>query len=728
MAENKVKIILDVDDQGSVKISKFAGTTESTFKDLETRSGSLSRAITAVGGAIAAAFAVEKVIDFGRSCIQAYAEQEKGERLLADAMRQRGVYSQQAMERSNAMAAAIQKETVYGDELILTVQKSLTYYGAEGDMLEKLTRATVDFAAAKGIDLVQAGDLVAKSIGSSTNALSRYGVSISGAQGSTERMQSAVEAITRLFGGAARAEAQTYEGQVKQLGNAWDDAKEELGKALMPMSGPLIAALKDAAEKTGAYVKENEDMIKLGIAGAVKGIAAAFEAVAAALSAVGRAYETVRPALKWIAERDREKPLITQGRGAQANWEARQKAAAENGASMYGFSDVAQVSIVRPPAKPEPQAAPTPPSAASAGAGAGHGKTPTGKEYAPSWEYGFDTGPGWLPDTTAPSWLEQRRTQMEQALAQAAEQEQRMSRARGAAAEMAYSARMSARESGLASLFDSNPWEASSMEVDLARKEEQARFAGMAGADGRMYGGMLGKGGSLEQLRQQLEDEAGVTAEYREAEAAAYAEHTARLQELDKRSAQVKKAVEAEKKDIAINSTRTMGQSLMQLAQGQNKGFFRMGQALAIASAVMDTHRAFTGALAGPPPPPWSIPIAAAALAMGMAHVAQIRSQKYEERALGGDVLPGRSYLVGERGPELLLMGASAPRGHVISNTDLQKLSSQPASAGGVEFHLNIDQRGAVIDGAEAFNKRVIAAIEDFLADGGAFKNGGISA
>jgi hypothetical protein len=58
-------------------------------------------------------------------------------------------------------------------------------------------------------------------------------------------------------------------------------------------------------------------------------------------------------------------------------------------------------------------------------------------------------------------------------------------------------------------------------------------------------------------------------------------------------------------------------------------------------------------------------------------------------RATGGPVMPGASYLVGESGPETLVMGAMG--GYVLP-------SSGGSVVGGVHLHIHIDQ-GAYIDG-----------------------------
>jgi len=84
----------------------------------------------------------------------------------------------------------------------------------------------------------------------------------------------------------------------------------------------------------------------------------------------------------------------------------------------------------------------------------------------------------------------------------------------------------------------------------------------------------------------------------------------------------------------------------------QNKKAFEIAKAFNIASAIMNTFVGASAALRDYPPP-FSFIAAAAQVAFGLAQVAQIRSQTYSGRALGGPMVGGQGYLVGERGPEI---------------------------------------------------------------------------
>jgi hypothetical protein len=100
-----------------------------------------------------------------------------------------------------------------------------------------------------GMDLKAAGDLVAKTLGSSMNAMSRYGIQVEGAVGSTERLESLTGNVAKLFGGQAKAQAETMAGALEQAGNAAGDLGEAIGAKLSPLVEGLATNFKKTAEE-----------------------------------------------------------------------------------------------------------------------------------------------------------------------------------------------------------------------------------------------------------------------------------------------------------------------------------------------------------------------------------------------------------------------------------------------------------------------------------------------
>ena len=254
--QNKIQIILEVDDKGSATIKKFDAETNAAFNKIKSGaqtsasgvskanqemansikkstggiSGSLGKLKTAwlgIGAAVAA------VIAFGKKAIDAYMEQEKATMKLAVAMRNQGDYSRKSLRELKAYASQLQKTTVYGDELTLSVMGNLKTYGMNTEELKKATIATMDLATAKGMDLLSASDLVGKAFVGETGTLSRYGIVLEKGVPKTKKFAAVLKLINERFGGAAQAEIETYSGQLKQMSNWWGDIMEKIGFGLL---------------------------------------------------------------------------------------------------------------------------------------------------------------------------------------------------------------------------------------------------------------------------------------------------------------------------------------------------------------------------------------------------------------------------------------------------------------------------------------------------------------
>lgn len=112
------------------------------------------------------------------------------------------------------------------------------------------------------------------------------------------------------------------------------------------------------------------------------------------------------------------------------------------------------------------------------------------------------------------------------------------------------------------------------------------------------------------------------------------------------------------------------GATVFNALGAQNRKAFEAAKAMNIAVAIMNTYRAATIALASYPPP-FNFIAMAASIATGFAQVSAIRSQQFSGRALGGGVMGGGSYLVGERGPEIF---TPATNGGITNNSDLNRM------------------------------------------------------
>jgi hypothetical protein len=180
---------------------------------------------------------------FAAASVKAFDTQAKAETKLLTALKGR----EDVQKRLIAQAKELQTQTLFGDEETIAAQAMLATMGLEEEAIMRLIPLVQDMATAKGMNLVQAADLVAKSVGSSTNALSRYGITITGAVGSQERLNTATEALNKAFGGQAEAVSKVGLGPLTQLKNILGDLSEDIGKIILPTLNDLAKDVKELA-------------------------------------------------------------------------------------------------------------------------------------------------------------------------------------------------------------------------------------------------------------------------------------------------------------------------------------------------------------------------------------------------------------------------------------------------------------------------------------------------
>ena len=177
------------------------------------------------------------LVAFAAASVKAFDTQAQAEAKLSRSLNG----NVKAFRRLKKEAQELQKVTLFGDEETMAAQAMLTSMGLEEDAVRRLTPLIQDMATTKGMDLRAAADLVAKSVGSSTNALTRYGVEITGAVGSSERLETAVTGLSKQFEGQAQSAAKAGAGGLKQLSNRFGDLMEKIGEMLIPLLNDLVA-------------------------------------------------------------------------------------------------------------------------------------------------------------------------------------------------------------------------------------------------------------------------------------------------------------------------------------------------------------------------------------------------------------------------------------------------------------------------------------------------------
>lgn len=144
-------------------------------------------------------------------------------------------------------AEALQKVTAAGDDEIVTAQAMLGTFNLTGEQIRGITPLVVDYARKFGTDLPGAAVQVGKALDGSIGALKRNGVSIDENIYKTDRYRAVNEALSDQVGGFAEAEGKTFSGQLEIMKNQLGEVAEGVGVGAVEAFSTLLGPVQSAS-------------------------------------------------------------------------------------------------------------------------------------------------------------------------------------------------------------------------------------------------------------------------------------------------------------------------------------------------------------------------------------------------------------------------------------------------------------------------------------------------
>jgi hypothetical protein len=105
---------------------------------------------------------------------------------------------------------------------------------------QDLLSTALDVATATGKPLESVANALGRAYDGNTTSLGRLGIGLSAAELKTMNFTQVQSKLTDLFGGAAARNADTYAGRIARMQVAFDEAKETIGFALLPILEKVI--------------------------------------------------------------------------------------------------------------------------------------------------------------------------------------------------------------------------------------------------------------------------------------------------------------------------------------------------------------------------------------------------------------------------------------------------------------------------------------------------------
>lgn len=238
-------------DEANSAVNKAVGGIERQSSPVD----ALTSKLKGLVGAYLGLRGIQAVFNYTVQATEAFRVQERAVLSLNNTLANAGVYTEQYSKHIQSLASEIQSYSNYGDEAIIKAQALGQSFIGQTKITDELTRAVVDFAAATGMDLEQAFSLVGKSIGSSTNALGRYGIELKKGMSDSEKMTAIATQLGNRYEGQARQMANAS----TQLKNAMGDLAEEIGRGFNPIIEKTQKLLAGATTKLVTFLKTARD-------------------------------------------------------------------------------------------------------------------------------------------------------------------------------------------------------------------------------------------------------------------------------------------------------------------------------------------------------------------------------------------------------------------------------------------------------------------------------------
>jgi len=237
----KLTILGDVDNL--TKSLKTAETDTDSFGDKIGKTGKVIGAAFAAAALAAGAYAVKIGIDG----VQAAIEDEKAQTQLAIAIKAATGATDENIKSIEAQILKTSLATGVADDQLRPALSRLVLSTNDTQKATDLLNLALDVSAATGKPLETVTNALGKAYDGNSAALAKLGIGYGAAELKGKDFSTVAAELSAQFGGSALTAAETYQGQIDRLKVAFDETKETLGAALLPIVQTFITFLNDTA-------------------------------------------------------------------------------------------------------------------------------------------------------------------------------------------------------------------------------------------------------------------------------------------------------------------------------------------------------------------------------------------------------------------------------------------------------------------------------------------------
>jgi hypothetical protein len=230
----KLSILADVDDLNK-KLKAANGDVEKSATGME-KFGKVAAAAFAAAAAAAATYAIKIGVDGVKAAIA----DEQSQLRLAESLEKATGATKAQIAATETSIDKMARATGVADDQLRPALARLALSTNSTSKAQELLALALDISTQTGKPLEGVANALGKAYDGNTAALGKLGVGLSSAELRAMSFTDVQQKLTNLFGGAAQANAQTFQGRMDRLKVAFDEGVETIGYKLLPIIQGLI--------------------------------------------------------------------------------------------------------------------------------------------------------------------------------------------------------------------------------------------------------------------------------------------------------------------------------------------------------------------------------------------------------------------------------------------------------------------------------------------------------
>ena len=248
------RIVTVYNDKGSKQAVKDLNKLEKSFANAGKK---IAKAF--VGASVAAGVFALKV---GKDSVKAAMEDQKAQRILALTLTKTvGAREDQIRAVEDFILQSSLATGVTDNELRPAFSRLIRSTNDVANA-QSLLNLTLDISSATGRSVELIANSLGKAYDGNANALGRLGLGIDQSILKTQDFGKIFAVLQKTFGGFAAQEAETLDGRLRRVGVAFDELKETIGFAILPVFEELVAIVtNDILPAFRKFAEENSKQI-----------------------------------------------------------------------------------------------------------------------------------------------------------------------------------------------------------------------------------------------------------------------------------------------------------------------------------------------------------------------------------------------------------------------------------------------------------------------------------